>query len=800
MKLYKQIFNFLAGIHFAIFLIAVAALTVIVGTFLESYTDSHLMAAQWTYANPFFMLLLSLFFVNILFSALRRWPFKKRHIPFLITHLGLLMMISGTILKNRIGLQGQLSVWEGSGNQQVMLPHTYALSLEAKEPDLNITQNSLILLDSFQPHIYYPFHFPQLKCKIVSYAPHVKEHLETWIKGSQAYIAGFPPLPVQEWKSSQAFPEGSVHLYKMTSPSLPWSILPLRTTHVSQAFRNAYLQQLTMRLKAKDGTMSFLEIPVIKALEQPFVFASGTISTTLQLSYPILEEQNATLNILWQSSDGNQTEHLTLALQGQDALIVQTDPIQWTEGSFTIDLVRPHLTLCLVDDEQENVHLFAFDCHGRLHAESFNAAHLGTFLSYDQGFSGYGVQAHIPFPSFPSSRENKERAYANELILQLQHALAQNPPLTPPLRFFEKACQQAQVEFSKNFTEFLTEWNAQGGFLFHPHRSLPTSLQTVLTHLDWKEVSLRDQQITQWTTQLLDQLEHSLKQGESPLKVLERLHWPYLAELQDMSQQTEKVSLCTKLAQQVATLVDHLPTLHFPIPLTISEHTLLLSAYFRAYAIDYSSLFPLRGSGQEQFDSLENDWKTYAPENQAHTHFIAFETPLTHHLVPETSPSKLEERCPGIILEVQQGLHKQTIALAYDSTATSLKWPLLNGDYLIRFQPQLRELPYRIRLRQAREISYPQSSQAYSYESDVLISEKGQAPIAQTLSMNQVYETWDGYRFYLAGVGTSSETRIKRIQLAVNHDPAKYILTYPGAVFIFSGIILLFWIYPSRKK
>ena len=110
----KQIFHMLGGIHLAISLIAIAALTVIAGTILESKTGSHLLAAYWTYSHPFFQILLSLFFVNILFSALRRWPFKKKHIPFLITHLGLLMIISGTILKNRFGLQGQMSVWEGT--------------------------------------------------------------------------------------------------------------------------------------------------------------------------------------------------------------------------------------------------------------------------------------------------------------------------------------------------------------------------------------------------------------------------------------------------------------------------------------------------------------------------------------------------------------------------------------------------------------------------------------------------------------------------------------------------------------
>lgn len=76
------LFHFLGGVHLAIALIAFSALFVVAGTFIESKTGSHLYAAFWTYENSFFTLLLAFFFMNILFAALRRWPFKKRHTPF----------------------------------------------------------------------------------------------------------------------------------------------------------------------------------------------------------------------------------------------------------------------------------------------------------------------------------------------------------------------------------------------------------------------------------------------------------------------------------------------------------------------------------------------------------------------------------------------------------------------------------------------------------------------------------------------------------------------------------------------
>ena len=798
----KQLFHFLGGIHLAIGLIAAAALTVIIGTFLESKTGSHLAAAKWTYENPFFLILLCLFFINILFSALRRWPFKKRHIPFLITHFGLLMIIGGSIIKNRLGLQGQLSVWEGSGNQHVMLPHTYALSIEEKENSSHSTKNSFIFLDSFHPNIIYPFHFPHLKCKVIGYAPHVKQNLETWIKGSQAYIAGFPPVPVQNWEPSQLFPEGNDHPFALAANPHAWNILPLRTSHVQQSLQQAYLQDLSLHIKAKDGSDNTLKMPLQKALDESFSFAQGNFSAILHLTYPFSDQhEGPTLDLCWRSQNGHYEERVTIPLQGEDSLLAKSESSHWSEASFTADLIRPKPRLFLIDDEQGNVFLFAFDTYGRVHGENFSSGHLQTFISYDQGFNGYGVQAIIPLPSFPTSREDKERAQAYELTLQLQQALIQQPPLAPPLLFFEKACQRAQVDFAKTFVEFLTEWNESSGFLFHPHRPFSPTLDLVLKNLDWKEVPNNEHQATQWTARLLDQLENSLKQGDPPLLVLERHHWPFLSELQQAIQQPQNSSPLNLLAQQISSLMNHLPPLNFSSSLSSPEQAHLLSAYFRIYGIDYRSLCPFRGIDKEEFDSLETYFKTHSsPENGNLQQTLVFETPLTHRIIPDLVPFKPEDRCPGIVVEFQQGQHKHSIALAYDASGVGLKWPILNGNYIVRFQPKLKELPYRIRLRQAREIPYPQSLQIYSYESDILISEKGTPSVEQTLSMNHVYETWDGYRFYLAGVGTSGESGLKRIQLAVNHDPAKYFLTYPGAALIFVGIILLFWIYPSRKK
>ena len=169
----KTLFHFLGGIHLAIILIASALLFVIAGTFFEAWSDSHLFAAKLTYKNPLFTTLLWLFFINILFAALRRYPFQAKHIPFLITHLGLLMILGGTLVKSHFGVQGMMGLAEGSGSSFLFLPNTSALQLESREAHYLIPLQKNALGNISTP-------FPELELTLIDWAPHSEESFPDW--------------------------------------------------------------------------------------------------------------------------------------------------------------------------------------------------------------------------------------------------------------------------------------------------------------------------------------------------------------------------------------------------------------------------------------------------------------------------------------------------------------------------------------------------------------------------------------------------------------------------------------------
>lgn len=234
-RLLLSLFHFLGGLTFALMLLSTVAICVIIGTILESKSDSHLYAANSIYAHPLFFLLLGAFFINILFAALRRWPFKRRHTPFLITHLGLLMVIGGTIAKNWFGTQGAMTVVEGSASQTLFFPQTYALNIEKRGTPPQKSSYSFpltrTLIQSREP-------FPELQFAILGNLPDVKESLESWIKGPYAYIAGQPPFPVQNWNSTE-----KINVYStMQLHGMDWNLIALRTDASDAAIRQIRLE------------------------------------------------------------------------------------------------------------------------------------------------------------------------------------------------------------------------------------------------------------------------------------------------------------------------------------------------------------------------------------------------------------------------------------------------------------------------------------------------------------------------------------------------------------------------------
>src|SRR6266516_685028 len=108
----NSIFEFFASLKLAVVLLAVIIVAAIAGTIYESSFDAK-VARAYVYGAPWFNLWLVLLGANLACSAFSRWPWRKHHLAFLITHLGIITLLIGSLIGRIWGVEGTITLFKG---------------------------------------------------------------------------------------------------------------------------------------------------------------------------------------------------------------------------------------------------------------------------------------------------------------------------------------------------------------------------------------------------------------------------------------------------------------------------------------------------------------------------------------------------------------------------------------------------------------------------------------------------------------------------------------------------------------
>lgn len=686
MTLLKAIWHFIGSITFAILLIASTALFVIVGTWIESSTGSHLHASYYTYGSPLFAALLCGFFVNILVSALRRWPFQQRHIPFLLTHLGLLLLISGVLIKIYWGTQGSLSVIEGGASSEIFLMPTLALSVESpgKKTVIPLKENSHQIAT-----------FDKVRFKTLQWIPHSQQRWLDWIKDDLLTLRNVPPI-LADSRPIPLLQQPPWHIaYTKNSP------LEYLRTHTQIIIRNPLTQN------------TILDVPLIDFLANGFDHAPYLIHGKLT--------DNA-ITLRFENTLTDQTEIEEFSLDSKTPLFNRSEHI--LPRQFSVEL-QASPTFVFHDDS-----LTILQSHGTM--QTVPLKENTSLYSYDKGYGGYSLTKEIA----TNAASNNRQALWNEVAELLSKSSNEGTPLAPPLQLL----QQQTTEFAVTFTQFLEEWFQEGCWL--------CSASKIMPELDWTTVP---QEYKRWKAKaiLFTLLQNASYNGDNTLERLKTL-------LHIEGNATEILQALDAHAEMLAeALPQHQPS-----------DSLIFSAALREHGIT-PDIF-LHEIGEDRSEVVQ------------------LETKLKYHVEAEEPLAKWEDNRPAVLMEAVADGKKEHFWLALDKFASQLKVPILQGQYLVRLQALTEKIPYRIRLREARQINYPGTSQPFSYEADIWVNDE-----LATLSMNQVYETWDGYRFYLSNIAPGKRDALQQVHIVVNRDPAKYYATLPGFALLTVGALWL---------
>src|SRR5436309_4371604 len=108
----NSIFEFFASLKLAVVLLAVLIVAAIAGTIYESSFDAK-VARAYIYGAPWFNVWLMLLGANVTVSALSRWPWRKHHVAFLVTHLGIITLLTGSLIGRIFGTEGTITLFKG---------------------------------------------------------------------------------------------------------------------------------------------------------------------------------------------------------------------------------------------------------------------------------------------------------------------------------------------------------------------------------------------------------------------------------------------------------------------------------------------------------------------------------------------------------------------------------------------------------------------------------------------------------------------------------------------------------------
>lgn len=117
---FASAFKFFSSVKLAIPIIASLIVILAAGTIIESLygTDA---AKILVYDTPWFGFVLVLLGINVFAATLDRLPWKKKHIGFLVTHLGILLILAGSFVTRFLMIDGQMPIAEGTSEGYITL-------------------------------------------------------------------------------------------------------------------------------------------------------------------------------------------------------------------------------------------------------------------------------------------------------------------------------------------------------------------------------------------------------------------------------------------------------------------------------------------------------------------------------------------------------------------------------------------------------------------------------------------------------------------------------------------------------
>lgn len=118
-----RLFDFFSSIRLAIIVILGLAVISAVGTITEARYDSP-YALKLVYHSIYMYLILGLLVVNLTCVMIDRWPWKRHHVAFISAHIGIIVLLIGSVVTRYWGVDGSMTFGINESERYVTVPET----------------------------------------------------------------------------------------------------------------------------------------------------------------------------------------------------------------------------------------------------------------------------------------------------------------------------------------------------------------------------------------------------------------------------------------------------------------------------------------------------------------------------------------------------------------------------------------------------------------------------------------------------------------------------------------------------
>jgi hypothetical protein len=108
-----RVIHLFGSLKLAVFLLISISVACAVATFAES-KFSIKVAKYYIYDAPWFTLWLLALVANLACAALTRWPWQRKHLGFVVTHSGIILMLFGAMIGRQYGFEGTTTLKKAS--------------------------------------------------------------------------------------------------------------------------------------------------------------------------------------------------------------------------------------------------------------------------------------------------------------------------------------------------------------------------------------------------------------------------------------------------------------------------------------------------------------------------------------------------------------------------------------------------------------------------------------------------------------------------------------------------------------